>query len=65
VKGKENELKLSVADDDPITREIIEILLIKQGYDVSLACDGNGSKAVFFCRYRKLLTLSAVPFSKI
>ncbi len=41
MKGREKELKLLVADDDPVTREIIERLLTKWGYDVSLACDGN------------------------
>lgn len=34
-------IKLLVADDDPITREIIRTLLTKRGYDVILAGDGN------------------------
>lgn len=34
-------MKLLVADDDPVTREIIKVLLTKQGYDIIFACDGN------------------------
>lgn len=34
-------MKILVADDDPVTREIIKILLTKRGHDMRFACDGN------------------------
>lgn len=38
---KENKIKILVADDDPDIREILEILLKAEDFDVILACDGR------------------------
>ncbi|CAN2039736.1 histidine kinase [Candidatus Magnetomoraceae bacterium gMMP-15] len=38
-----NKLKprILIVDDDPNSRDLIKILLSKEGYDIDLACDGN------------------------
>jgi two-component system OmpR family response regulator len=37
----ENKIKILVADDDSDIREILEILLKAEGFDVIMACDGK------------------------
>ncbi len=34
-------MKILIAEDDPTSRKVLETLLIKWGYEVVIACDGN------------------------
>ena len=39
-------MRILIADDDPISRELVEKLLREWGYEVILTCDGNEAWAV-------------------
>jgi len=40
-------MKVLIAEDDPISRRLLETTLIKKGYEVVVACDGNEAWQVF------------------
>lgn len=39
--GERNHLKILVAEDDPVSRRLLEVLLAKWGYEVLIASDGE------------------------
>ncbi len=34
-------MRILIAEDDPVSRRLLEAKLVKWGYDVVVTCDGN------------------------